>query len=216
VQTAIKLGNVGVQRNDPNYFSLLVMNQILGGASNARLFLNIREQKGYTYGAYSRMSARKDKGSFAAEASVRTEVTGPSLQEFLYELERIRNIKVSDKEITEAKNYLAGSFQLGLETQGGLAQRLLEAKLYDLPDNYLETYADKVMAVNVEDVRGSARRLIDTNNLVITAVGDAKKIKQDLELFAPVTVYDTQGKLSSGDTAAGSNFTADEKPKSVN
>jgi len=200
VQTAIKVGNVGIQRKDPNYFPLLVMNQILGGAANARLFLNIREAKGYTYGAYSRMSARKEKGSFSAEASVRTEVTAPSLQEFLYELERMRNTRVTDAEITSAKNYLAGSFQLGLETQGGLAQRLLEAKLYNLPDNYLETYADKVMAVNVDDVRASARNLIDTNNLVITAVGDAKKIKQDLELFAPVSVYDTQGKLSGADT----------------
>jgi len=200
VQTAIKVGNIGIQRKDPNYFPLLVMNQILGGAANSRMFLNIREQKGYTYGAYSRMSARKEKGSFSAEASVRTDVTGPSLQEFLYELERIRNTKVSDAEITSAKNYLAGSFQLGLETQGGLAQRLMEAKLYNLPDNYLETYADKVMAVNVDDVRTAARTLIDTNNLVITAVGDAKKIKQDLELFAPVSVYDTQGKLSGADT----------------
>ncbi|MBS1996772.1 MAG: insulinase family protein [Cyanobacteria bacterium SZAS LIN-2] len=205
VQTAIKVGNIGIQRKDPNYFPLLVMNQILGGAANARLFLNIREAKGYTYGAYSRMSARKEKGSFSAEASVRTDVTAPSLQEFLYELERIRNVKVTDAEITSAKNYLAGSFQLGLETQGGLAQRLLEAKLYNLPDNYLETYADKVMAVSVDDVRASARNLIDTKNLVITAVGDAKKIKQDLELFAPVSVYDTQGKLAG-----------EEKPKSVN
>ncbi len=213
VQTTLTLGNVGVQRNDPNYFPLIVTNQILGGASNSRLFQNIREQKGYTYGAYSRLSARKDRGYFSAGADVRTEVTGPSLQEFLYELERIRNLKVTDKELNSAKNYLAGSFQLGLETQGGLAQRLLEAKLFDLPADYLETYADKVMAVNIDDVRASARRLIDTDNLVITAVGDAKKIKQDLELFAPVTVYDTQGKLSSGE-ASESN--PDNKPKSIN
>ena len=158
------------------------------------------------------MSARKDRGSFSAEASVRTEVTGPSLQEFLYELERIRNTKVSDSELANAKNYLAGSFQLGLETQGGLAQRLLEIKLYNLPDNYLETYANKVMAVSTDDIRLAARKLIDTNNLVITAVGDAKKIKEELELFAPVTVYDTQGKLSSGDLTS----TPTEKPKTVN
>jgi zinc protease len=197
VQTSIKVGNVGVQRKDPDYFPLMVMNQILGGAANARLFMNIREQKGYTYGAYSRMSARQEKGSFSAEANVRTEVTGPSLQEFIYELDRMRNTRVSDVELNSAKNFLAGSFQLGLETQSGLVQRLLEAKLYNLPDDYLATYADKIMAVKVDDVRTAARKLIDANNLVITAVGDAKKIKGDLEMFAPVTVFDTQGKLSN-------------------
>ncbi|MBA4079015.1 MAG: hypothetical protein C0508_28555, partial [Cyanobacteria bacterium PR.023] len=75
--------------------------------------------------------------------------------------------------------------------------RLLEAKLYDLPDDFLKTYADKVTAVKVDDVRAAARKLIDSNNLVVAAVGDAKKIKSDLELFGPVTVYDAQGKLSS-------------------
>jgi zinc protease len=197
VQTSIKVGNVGVKRSDPDYFAMVVMNQILGGAAHARLFLNIREAKGYTYGAYSRMAARKQPGTFFAGANVRTEVTNPSLQEFLYELDRMRTTKVTDAELKSAQNYLAGSFQLGLETQSGLAQRLLEAKLYDLPDDFLKTYADKVTAVKVDDVRAAARKLIDSNNLVVAAVGDAKKIRSDLELFGPVTVYDAQGKLSS-------------------
>ncbi len=197
VQTSIKLGNVGVKRSDPDYFAMLVMNQILGGAAHARLFLNIREAKGYTYGAYSRMAARLQPGTFFAGANVRTEVTNPSLQEFLYELDRMRTTKVTDTELSSAKNYLAGSFQLGLETQGGLAQRLLEAKLYDLPNDFLETYAAKVTAVKIDDVRTAARKLIDSNNLVVAVVGDAKKIKDDLELFGPVTVYNAQGKLTS-------------------
>lgn len=197
VQTAIKVGNVGVKRSDASYFPMVVMNQILGGAAHARLFLNIREAKGYTYGAYSRMAARKQPGTFFAGANVRTDVTNPSLQEFLYELDRMRTTKATQAEIESAKNYLAGSFQLGLETQGGLAQRLLEQKLYDLPDDYLATYAQKVTAVTVDDVRAAARKLIDSNNLVVAVVGDAKKIKPDLELFGPVTVYDAQGKLST-------------------
>jgi zinc protease len=204
VQTSIKVGNLGIKRNDPDYFPMVVMNQILGGAAHARLFLNIREAKGFTYGAYSRVAARKNAGSFFATANVRTDVTNPSLQEFLYELDRIRTTKVTDEEIKSAKNYLAGSFQLGLETQGGLAQRLLEAKLYDLPDNYLETYAEKITQVNVDDVRKAAGRLIDSNNLVIAVVGDGKKIEKDLELFAPVTIYDAQGKLSTDALPAAS------------
>lgn len=198
VQSSVKIGNVSIKRTDPDYFPMLVTNQILGGAASARLFLNIREQKGFTYGAYSAIAARRQPGTFMAEAEVRSEVTGPSLQEFLYELDRIRTTKVADKELKDAKSYLTGSFQLGLETQSGLAQRLLESKLFDLPNDYLETFASKVMAVNVDDVRKVARRLIDTNNLVITVVGDSSKVKPELEMFGfPIDVYDTSGKLST-------------------
>lgn len=201
VQSSIKLGNVAINKTDPDYFPVQVANQILGGAAHSRLFLNIREQKGYTYGAYSSVAAHRQPGPFAAEAEVRTEVTAPSLEEFLYELNRIRDVKVTDKELKDAKTYIVGSFQLGLETQAGLAQRLLELKLYDLPDNYLETYADKVMAVTPEQIRKVARKVIDNNNIVISIVGDAAKIKQDLQYFAPVEVYDTTGKLSSDATS---------------
>src|SRR5262249_2068047 len=158
-------GNISIKKTDPDYFPMVVANQILGGGGNARLFLNIREQKGYTYGAYSGVGARKQPGAFAAEVEGRTDVTAPALQEFLNELARLRNLKVSDKELTDAKSYLAGSFQLGLETQSGLTQRLLEEKLYDLPDNYLETYINKLLAVSVDDVRRVARKHIDTDNL---------------------------------------------------
>lgn len=206
VQSSIKLGNVAISKTDPDYFPVALANQILGGAAHSRLFLNIREQKGYTYGAYSSVSAHRQPGPFSAEAGVRTEVTAPSLEEFLYELNRIRDVKVSDKELKDAKTYLVGSFQLGLETQAGLAQRLLELKLYDLPDNYLETYADKVMAVTPDQIRKVARRVIDNNNIVISVVGDASKIKQDLQYFAPVEIYDTSGKLSSDATSNPSSL----------
>ena len=197
VQSNIKLGNIGIKRTDPDYYAMVLANQILGGAANSRLFLNLREAKSFTYGAYSGVHAGKEPGSFGAEASVRTEVTAPSLQEFFYELSRIRNIKVTDKELNEAKKYLTGSFQLGLETQGGLAQRLLEGQLYDLPRDYLETYTDKIMAVTSDDVRTVARRHIDLGHIAITVVGDAKTIKPELLNFGPVEVYDVSGKVST-------------------
>jgi predicted Zn-dependent peptidase len=197
VQSNIKLGNIGIKRTDPDYYAMVLANQILGGAANSRLFLNLREAKSFTYGAYSGVHAGKEPGSFGAEASVRTEVTAPSLQEFFYELSRIRNIKVTDKELNEAKKYLTGSFQLGLETQGGLAQRLLEGQLYDLPRDYLETYTDKIMAVTSDDVRAVARRHIDLGHIAITVVGDAKTIKPELLNFGPVEVYDVSGKVST-------------------
>ncbi|HEY9754303.1 MAG TPA: pitrilysin family protein [Oculatellaceae cyanobacterium] len=197
VQSNIRLGNIAISKSDPNYFPMVLANEVLGGATQARLFLNIREQKGYTYGAYSGLTARRQPGSFTAEAEVRTEVTAPSLEEFLYELDRIRNVKVSDKELKDAKSYLIGSFQLGLETQSGLAQRLLESKLYDLPEDYLRTYSDKVMAVTPDDIRAAARKMIDLNNVVITIVGDADKVQKDLQYFGPVEVYDTSGAMST-------------------
>ena len=168
VQSNLRLGNIAISKTDPDYFPMVMANEILGGATQARLFLNIREQKGYTYGAYSNLAARRLPGSFTAEAEVRTEVTAPSLQEFLYELDRIRNVKVTDKELKDAKSYVIGSFQLGLETQAGLAQRLLESKLYDLPADYLQTYTDKIMAVTPEVIRQVARKMIDLDNIVIT------------------------------------------------
>ena len=195
VQSSVKIGNVGIKKNDADFFPAIVANQILGGSSNSRLFLNIREQKGYTYGAYSNFAARKQPGEFYAGGSVRSAVTAPSLQEFLYELDRIRKLPVSSQELSSAKNYLVGSFQLGFETQGGVAQRLLEQQMYDLPSDYLGTYADKVLAVTPDDVRRVARNHIDLNNLVITVVGDAKQIEPELMYFAPVDVYDTNGSL---------------------
>ncbi|MBN8662844.1 MAG: insulinase family protein [Candidatus Melainabacteria bacterium] len=195
VQTSIRVGNLSIRRDDPDYYAMLVANQILGGTAHARLFMNIREDKGYTYGAYSRLAPRREPGAFFAKAEVRTEVTNPSLLEFIYELTKMRTTRVKPEELNAAKNYLAGSFQLGLETQAGIAQRLLEANIYNLSDDYLEKYADKIMAVNEDDVQKAAQKLINENNLVICVVGDAGKIKNELSLFAPVAVYDTDGKL---------------------
>jgi len=210
VQSSIKLGNISIKKTDTDYFPFLVANQILGGAANSRLFLNIREQKGYTYGAYSGIGARKEPGAFAAEAEVRTDVTAPALEEFLYELDRLRKIKVSSKELEQAKSYLAGSFQLGLETQSGLATRLLERKLYALPNDYLETYVDKIMAITPEQVRQVARKHIDLNNLVICIVGDANKIKPDLQYFTYVDVYDMAGKQLNATRESKSNFASQQ------
>ncbi|MBX9690783.1 MAG: insulinase family protein, partial [Cyanobacteria bacterium] len=202
VQSSIKVGNLGIKKTDPDYFNVTVMSQILGGGAHSRLFLNIREKKGYTYGAYSSNTSRVDPDSFAASADVRTEVTGPSLKEFIYELERIRDNQVTEEELRDAKNYLVGHFQLGLENQSGLAQRLLEVNLFDLPNDYLEKYSDKIMAVTVDDVQKAAKKAIHSQDLVITVVGDAKKIKEELDSYGPTEVFDTNGHptTSSGKT----------------
>lgn len=197
VQSALVLGNLGIKKKDPDYFATRVMNQILGGSAHSRLFLNIREQKGYTYGAYSNLAARIHPDVFSARASVRTEVTGPAIKEFIFEMERMRDARVTKEELDDAKNYIVGQYQLGLETQSGLAQRLLEVSLFDMPEDYLETFSDKIMAVSETDVQKAAQKVIKAPDLVITVVGDAKKIKPELEPFGQIEQYDLSGELST-------------------
>jgi zinc protease len=194
VQSSVKIGNLGIKKNDPDYFNVMVANQILGGSPSSRLFLNIREQKGYTYGAYSSFTPHVQPGFFSASADVRTPVTGPALKEFLLEMERIRNTAVSDSELQAAKNYLIGNFQSGFETQGNVAQRLLDEQIYNLPGDYLETFTNKISAVTPDDVKRVANKYIDLNNLAIAVVGDAKQIEPQLMEFAPVEVFDVSGK----------------------
>src|SRR5204862_7400442 len=119
-QSNIVIANAGITRTSPDYFPMLAMNTILGANASSRLFMNLREEKGYTYGAYSSLDARRLAGTFRATAEVRTPVTGASLHEFFYELNRIREEPVSDEEIKNAKSYLTGVFPIRIETQDGL------------------------------------------------------------------------------------------------
>ena len=110
-QSNIVLTNLGVKRTNPDYFPLIVMNQVLGAGASSRVFMNLREEKGYTYGAYTRLETKKLAGDFEATAEVRTAVTGDSLKEFFYELGRIRSDKVGEEELADAKNFLLVSFR---------------------------------------------------------------------------------------------------------
>lgn len=111
LQSNIVLANLAIDRSNPDYFPVLVMNQILGAGASSRLFMNLREAKGYTYGAYSRFDARRLAGNFETNAEVRTPVTGDSLKEFFYELNRVRNERATEKELKDAKSYLTGVFR---------------------------------------------------------------------------------------------------------
>src|SRR5687767_9536240 len=145
-QSNIIIANSGITRTNPDYFPMLLMHTVLGANASSRLFMNLREEKGYTYGAYTNLDARRTAGSFRATAEVRTPVTKDSLREFFYELNRIRNEPVSDKEIADAKSYLTGVFPIRLETQEGLIDQLVQIKMFGLPDDYLEIYRNRVQA----------------------------------------------------------------------
>src|SRR5690606_23475040 len=159
-QANIVLANHGIRRDDPDYFPVIVMNQILGAGASSRVFMNLREEKGYTYGAYTRLDTKRFGGTFEATAEVRTAVTGESLKEFFYELERIRDEEVLDDELNDAKNFLTGVFPIRAETQEGLMNLILNQELYGLPHDYLQTYRENVDAVTAADVQRVANAYV--------------------------------------------------------
>src|SRR5919199_1276209 len=183
-QANIVVANPCVTRTDPDYFPLLVMHTVLGGTASARLFMNLREEKGYTYGAYTQLDARRYAGSFRATTEVRTPVTGASLKEIFYELERVRAEDVSEKELTDAKTYLAGVFPIRLETQEGLVDQLVQIRMNELAPDYLQTYRDNVQRVRAEDVRRVARGCVTPDRAAVVVVGDAEEIRRQVAPFA--------------------------------
>ncbi|HYV24180.1 MAG TPA: pitrilysin family protein, partial [Pyrinomonadaceae bacterium] len=193
-QSNIVIANEGITRQDPDYFPMLLMHTILGANASSRLFMNLREHKGYTYGAYSNLDARRLAGSFRATAEVRTPVTGDSLHEFFYELERIRDEQVSDEEITNAKSYLTGVFPIRIETQEGLLDQMVNMKMFDLPADYLRRYREHVNDVSIEDIQRVAQRNVTPDRAAIVIVGDAAAVLDQAKSYAEeIEIYDTEG-----------------------
>lgn len=194
-QSNIVIANSGITRTNPDYFPMLLMHTVLGANASSRLFMNLREEKGYTYGAYSNLDARRSAGSFRATAEVRTPVTGDSLKEFFYELNRIRNEPVSQKEISDAKAYLTGVFPIRLETQEGLTDQLVQIKMLGLPDNYLQVYRDRVQAVTIEDIQRVAQKYVKPDEAALIVVGDGKAVLDQIRPYCEdIELYNTSGK----------------------
>jgi zinc protease len=194
-QSNIVIANEGIARTSQDYFPMLLMHTILGANASSRLFMNLREEKGYTYGAYSNLDARRLAGTFRASAEVRTPVTGASLHEFFFELGRIRDEAVSADELKHAKSYLAGVFPIRIETQDGLIDQLVSIRMYDLPKDYLETYREQVNAVTAEDIQRVAQSHVTPDSAAIVIVGDAAEISEQVKPYAEtIELYDTEGR----------------------
>jgi zinc protease len=193
-QSNIILGNLAMERSSADYFSALVMNQVLGAGASSRVFMNLREEKGYTYGAYTRLNTKRLTGDLEATAEVRNEVTGDSLREFFYELERIRSENVGADELADAKSFLSGVFPIRAETQEGLTNLIVNQQLYGLAEDHLQTYREHVEAITAEDVRIAAEKYVRPDEMAIVVVGDASEILDQVKPFADtVEVYDTDG-----------------------
>lgn len=190
----------GITRTNPEYFPMLLMHTVLGANASSRLFMNLREEKGYTYGAYSSLDARRTAGSFRVSAEVRTAVTEDSLKEFFYELNRIRDEAVADKELDDAKSYLTGVFPIRLETQEGLIEQLVQIKMLNLPDEYLQTYREQIQDVSVADVQRVANNYVKPDQAAIIIVGDGAEIRRQVKGFAPeIETYNTAGEAIATD-----------------
>jgi zinc protease len=202
-QSNIVIANRGIVRTSPDYFPMLLMHTVLGATASSRLFMNLREEKGYTYGAYSNLDARRTAGTFRSTAEVRTAVTGDSLKEFFYELGRIREDRVSDKEINDAKSYLTGIFPIRLETQEGLIDQLVQIKMLSLPANYLETYRDRVQAVTVEEIQRVANEYVRPDEAAIIIVGDGAAVTDQIKPYTEdIETYTTSGKRKEKSASA--------------
>ena len=202
VQTNILAGNYGSRRIDRDYSALVVMNQVLGGGPQARLFLNLREEHGYTYGAYSRVGDDKYREVWAANTEVRNAVTDGSMEQLMAEFKRIRDQKVPDAELNEARHAIVARFALSLEQTQGVLFDWMIVQDEGLPMDYWDRYPVQVAETSPEAVQEVAQKYVDLPHLQIVCVGDPKQpgndqkqtIRQVLEKYGSVEVYDTNGK----------------------
>jgi zinc protease len=194
VQTAFYIGNHAIDRLSPDYIPVQVLNRVLGGGPASRLFRNIREDKGYTYGISSGFAATRFYNHFASQTSVRTEVTADALREILKEFADIRTRPVPADELQNAKRALVASFALSTEGLGTALSNATQIKEYGLPADYWDTYPEKIAAVTVADVQRVAQKYIPLDDIVIIAVGDAARIKAMLADFGTIEEWDADGK----------------------
>ncbi len=186
VQTSLWIGALGIERDHDDYFALLVMNHILGGGPASRLFMNLREDKGYTYGVYSSFSGSTYPGVVVASTDVRTAVTEGAMHELSLELQRIANEPVSAQELTNARRALVGRFALSLDSPQSLMGNLATQKIYRLPDDYWDAYPKRVEAITPADIQRVAKKYYSRERLQIVAVGDAKEVGKTLEKYGAV------------------------------
>ena len=193
VQSNIKIGHVGIERNNPDFIAVTLMNTVLGGYFGSRINLNLREKHGFTYGARSGFSPRIFPGEFSVETDVRNEVTDASIKLIAEELKRITSEEITDEELQLVKNYLTGLFPMQLETANAVATRVINLYLYNLPKNYYSTYISNINKLTKGDVLKAAKKYIHPDDLYIIVSGNSDAVKENLSKIKPVKIYDADG-----------------------
>ena len=167
------------------------MNAVLGGGFSGRLFQNLREKHGYTYGSSSAFGYNKGAGYFQATAETRNDVTAPAITEILAEIDRLRNEPVPEPELELQRQYNVGNYLLSLENAGRVATRVQDIDLFDLPADFYKTYAKRMSAVTAPRAKELAEKYLSTKDVAIVVVGDAKQIQASLEKLGKIVRYDS-------------------------
>jgi zinc protease len=181
VQTELRVGHLGIDRRSERYFPAMVLGALLGGTFGSRLNRRLREELGYTYGARAGFDPRRAAGPFNAGAAVQTEVTADALREMVEILTHMRDAAPDEAELLETRDFLVGVFPLRFETSGGVAMAIEPVAVYGLPDDYWQTYRQHLEAVGTDGVLAAARDLLQPDQLLMVAVGDAGQIRADIE-----------------------------------
>ena len=187
-QSELRVAAIGVPHGTDDHHAIIVANAILGGLFNSRINLNLREDKGWTYGARSGFRFRRGPGPFTARTAVETDKTAPALGEMLREIEGMRAGFVTDEELSLARNALTLSLPLQFETAAHIAGKVSRQRIFDLPDDYWEMYRARIEAVTPDQIQAVCRAYLAPERLTLLACGDAAAVGSSLDDLGPVEV----------------------------
>ncbi|MCB9106549.1 MAG: insulinase family protein [Anaerolineales bacterium] len=194
-QATIQIGNRAINARNPDRYALTVVNSVLGGGASSRLFDNLREDKGYTYGIYSRFGRPNDISTFRVLSDVDQAHAGDAIREVLAELDKITTEPISETELTDAKGLLIGNFALRIEDPADFADQLSNRYLTGVPIDELNDYLPNLEAVTADEALDAAAKYIDTESPIIVVVGNAAEVEPQLEDIGPVVVVDADGQV---------------------
>ena len=197
VQTVVRVGNLALKRSDPDYVALSLLNRILGGDASARLFLKLREEKGYSYGIYSRLASEPFAAPWSAGGSVKGDLTAEAIDDLLAEIRKVAEEKIPAEEIEETKRAAIARFALSLENPAIIMSYHLERRRHGFPPDYWDHYVEQLAAVTADDLQRVGRKYLDASKLQIVAVGDASKVKPMLAKFGDVQVTDPDARVEA-------------------
>ena len=194
-QTEVLLGHIGIDRSNPDHYTVLLLNQILGGYFLSRLNMNLRQDKGFTYGISSGFGFRKVTGPFSISAAVHSKNTAEAIDEIIKEVKKITNEPVTDEELANAKGYFGGVFPIAFETAEQILYGLATIESHQLDDDYFRTFREKITKISKEDILKAAQKYLHPDNLLIVAGGDKSLIEKQFVNNYIIEVYDLYGNI---------------------
>jgi zinc protease len=187
-QAQIRLGNIGIDIRNPDYFPVMVANTIFGEGFTSRLVEELRVKRSLTYGAGSGFATGLSGGSFSIGTFTKNETLGEAIDVILAELQKFRKSGATADELAKAKNYMAGEFARSLQSPGAIASRLTDIEIYGFPQDYLTRYIERLRAVSGDDVRKAAQKHFQHDDLVLVLLAPAPQVRGTAEKYGPTTV----------------------------